>query len=237
MVVLPSAYLPPVSWFASVVRGELVFIEQHENYQKQTIRNRCTIDSPNGALHLSIPVDRSTFIGGKCPMKDVKISAHTDWRRQHWYAIETTYFNSPFFEYLQDDFRPFYEREWTFLIDFNEALIYKCVELLDIQPKISRTEEYKGISAFSPTLTSLPSSPSFPSLSSLPPSSPCSPLSSSPLCSPLPPCSSLSPSSPPLPPVKPYYQVFQHKHGFIPDLSIIDLIFNMGNESILALTN
>jgi hypothetical protein len=33
----------------------------------------------------------------------------------------------------------------------------------------------------------------------------------------------------------PYYQVFQQKHGFIPDLSIIDLIFNMGNESLLFL--
>ena len=193
-MILPSAYLPPVSWFASVVRGEPVFIEQYENYQKQTIRNRCTIDSPNGALHLSIPIDRSTFVGGKCLMKDVKISTHTDWRRQHWYAIETTYFNSPFFEYLQDDFRPFYEREWRFLMDFNEALIYKCIELLDIQPEIGRTKEYAGTAAFA--------------------------------------------QQEPQPALfKPYYQVFQHKHGFLPDLSIIDLIFNMGNESILALTN
>ena len=193
-MILPSAYLPPVSWFASVVRGEPVFIEQYENYQKQTIRNRCTIDSPNGALHLSIPIDRSTFVGGKCLMKDVKISTHTDWRRQHWYAIETTYFNSPFFEYLQDDFRPFYEREWRFLMDFNEALIYKCIELLDIQPEIGRTKEYAGTVAFA-------KQEPHPAL------------------------------------FKPYYQVFQHKHGFLPDLSIIDLIFNMGNESILALTN
>lgn len=190
MTVLPSAYLPPVSWFASVVRGEPIFIEQHENYQKQTIRNRCTIDSPNGALCLSIPIDRSTFTGGKCQMKDVKISTHSDWQRQHWYAIETTYFNSPFFEYLQDDFRPFYEREWTFLMDLNEALIYKCIELLDFRPEIGRTAEYIGAAPF------------------------------------------VQPE-----PLKPYYQVFQHKHGFIPDLSIIDLIFNMGNESILALTN
>lgn len=199
MIVLPSAYLPPVSWFASVVRGEPIFIEQHENYQKQTIRNRCTIDSPNGALHLSIPIDRSTFTGGKCPMKDVKISTHTDWQRQHWYAIETTYFNSPFFEYLQDDFRPFYEKEWTFLMDFNETLIYKCIELLDIQPSMSRTKEYIGIH-------------------------------------PIPP-SALPQSNNPVVQSQPYYQVFQHKHGFIPDLSIIDLIFNMGNESILTLTN
>ena len=32
-----------------------------------------------------------------------------------------------------------------------------------------------------------------------------------------------------------YYQVFEEKFGFIPNLSIIDLLFNMGNETILVL--
>jgi hypothetical protein len=35
---------------------------------------------------------------------------------------------------------------------------------------------------------------------------------------------------------KPYYQVFENKYGFQANLSIIDLLFNMGNESILYLT-
>jgi hypothetical protein len=121
-------------------------------------------------------------------MKDVRISTHNDWQHQHWYALETSYFNSPFFEYLQDDFRPLYEKHWDFLMDFNEALILKCCEMLDIQPNISRTNEYMGITSFN---------------------------------------TYFSPT--------PYYQVFQQKHGFLPDLSIIDLIFNMGNESLLFL--
>jgi hypothetical protein len=36
---------------------------------------------------------------------------------------------------------------------------------------------------------------------------------------------------------KPYYQVFKSRHGFLPDLSILDLLFNMGPESILCLIN
>ncbi|MDE5551346.1 MAG: WbqC family protein [Bacteroidaceae bacterium] len=188
-MILPSAYLPPVSWFSALLREESILIEQHENYQKQTIRNRCTIDSPNGPLNLSIPVDRSIFTGGKCLMKDVRISSHNDWQHQHWYALETSYFNSPFFEYLQDDLRPLYERKWDFLIDFNEALINKCCEMLDVQPNISRTSCYMGID---PVVNSQ------------------------------------------LPTVN-YYQVFQQKHGFLPNLSIIDLIFNIGPESVLVL--
>lgn len=185
-MVLPSAYLPPISWFASLKTGEPIFIEQHEHYLKQTIRNRCTIDSPNGQLHLSIPIDKGNFVSGKCLMKDVRISTHSDWQRQHWYAIETSYFKSPFFEYLQDDFRPIYEQQWTFLMDFNETLIHQCLELLDLHPLLSRTDTYLGTSAVHPS-----------------------------------------------PAITPYYQVFRYKHGFLPDLSIIDLIFNMGLESIL----
>ena len=198
-MILPSAYLPPISWFVSLLRDEPIFIEQYENYHKQTIRNRCTIDSPNGPLHLTIPIERSTFQGGHCLMKDVRISPHTDWQRQHWYAIETSYYNSPFFEYLQDDFRPFYERPYTFLIDFNEALTQKCLELLDLHPTLARTKHYTP----SPRPSTLNSS-----LLTL--------------------NSSLLTLN--------YYQVFSHKHGFLPDLSIIDLIFNMGNEAPLILT-
>ena len=34
---------------------------------------------------------------------------------------------------------------------------------------------------------------------------------------------------------KPYYQVFAQRHGFLPNLSILDLLMNEGNESILYL--
>ena len=34
---------------------------------------------------------------------------------------------------------------------------------------------------------------------------------------------------------RPYYQVYQQKFGFLPNLSILDLLFNMGNEAVLWL--
>lgn len=35
--------------------------------------------------------------------------------------------------------------------------------------------------------------------------------------------------------LSPYYQVFRHKYGFRQNLSILDLLLNMGNETILTL--
>lgn len=173
MMTLPCYYLAPVSYYSALCHAdEGVAIDVAEFYQKQTFRNRCVIDSPQGALALTIPVVKPE---GKMQMKDIRISDHGNWRHQHWNALQSSYRQSPFFEYYADDFAPFYERKWEFLADYNLALHQLVCELIDIEHKTS-------------------------------------------------------PSATPT-----YYQVFAHKHGFLPDLSIVDLLFNMGPESLLLL--
>ena len=73
----------------------------------------------------SIPVEK--YEGAKCPMKDVRISDHDNWRHQHWNALQSSYGESPFFEYYEDDIRPFFERKWDFLYDFNWEITLKNV--------------------------------------------------------------------------------------------------------------
>lgn len=201
MLILPSAYLPPVQYFVHLyARGGCV-VEQHEHYVKQTYRNRCMIDSPNGTLALTIPVEKGN--GGKCLMKDVRISDHGNWRHLHWQALVASYYNSPFFEYYEDDFRPFYEKKWDYLIDFNDAIMQKCCELIDIQPLLRRSDFYVKIDGG---------------------------IDYRALLNPKIPFETDNQFSP-----KQYYQVFQQKQGFKPNLSIADLIFNMGPESVLVL--
>lgn len=180
-------------------RGGCV-VEQYEHYVKQTYRNRCVIDSPNGALSLTIPVEKTD--GGKCLMKDVRISDHGNWRHLHWQALVASYYNSPFFEYYQDDFRPFYERKWKFLVDFNEDLLHKCCELIDMQPVVCRSAAYEKVEGVDYRSVISPKSADGMDEFFVP---------------------------------KQYYQVFQQKQGFKPNLSIVDLIFNMGPESLLVL--
>jgi len=204
---------------------EPVLVEQWANYQKQTLHNRCWIDSPNGKLSLTVPVDRSTFVQGKCLMKDVQVSYHQDWQKQHWYALESSYFNSPFFEYLQDDFRPIYNKRWKWLMDLNEELVAKCLEVINLDVKMERTKEFTPIVKTTSDFGSQQPTTSNPQSSILHP--PSSTLNLQP--------SILNPQPSTLNPQSEYYQVFKAKNGFLPDLSIIDLIFNMGPESILYL--
>jgi hypothetical protein len=137
---LCSAYLPPVSFFTAIKSGGDVLIEQYDNYCKQTYRNRCVIATAGGRQALTIPVVKSD--SPKQLMKDVRISDHGDWRRQHWNALESAYMNSPFFMYYQDDFRPFYEKKIEFLIDFNTELTALILKLAGMKKNLRLTESY-----------------------------------------------------------------------------------------------
>ena len=198
-VLLSTTYFGPIQWYQKLYRAEHVEIEQWESFQKQTYRNRCLIATANGVQALTVPVEH-----GDSPLiKDIRLSDHGNWRHLHWNALQSAYGESPFFEYYQDDIRPFFERHWTFLLDFNEEIRQKMCELIDIQPNVSYTEGF--IPEESP-LTSYRTA--------------------------------ISPKHPQDDPdfqPKRYYQVYDQKHGFLPNLSILDLLFNMGPESIFFL--
>ncbi len=202
-VYLSSAYLAPVQYYTKLYACEKAYVEQYDHYMKQTYRNRCTIAAADGPMTLSVPTEKPDTL--KCFMKDIRISDHGNWRHLHWNALESAYYNSPFFEYYQDDFRPFYEKKYLFLYDFNEALSAMICHLIDIQPSVERTTDYKqafGVNEMDYRELIHPKR-SWQEDETFNPKS--------------------------------YYQVFGARHGFLPNLSIVDLLFNMGPESLLVL--
>ena len=198
-VLLSTTYFGPVQWYQKLHRADAVLMEQWESFQKQTYRNRCMIATTNGVQALTVPVER----GSSSLIRDMRISDHGNWRHLHWMALQSAYGESPFFEYYQDDIRPFFEKRWDYLMDYNEAICKKMCELIDIQPQIDRTIEFV-----------LEPSDVIDMRAAINPKRPA-------------PDADFTP--------KPYYQVYTQKHGFLPNLSVLDLLFNMGPESIFYL--
>ena len=84
-IYLSSAYLAPVEYYTKLFACEKAYVEQYDNYVKQTYRNRCVIAAADGPLALTIPTEKSGT--PKCLMKDVRISDHGNWRHIHWNAL------------------------------------------------------------------------------------------------------------------------------------------------------
>ncbi|MFA5301913.1 MAG: WbqC family protein [Bacteroidales bacterium] len=136
-----TAYWPPIACF-SVFNGSGEWVlEQHEHYQKQTLRNRCSICGANGPQWLIIPVIRKH--GMKTPVREVMLDLSKDWQRTHWLAIESAYGSSPYYEFFREEIRPFYRVEKSLsLIDYNATILKWCLEALDYNVKITYTDSY-----------------------------------------------------------------------------------------------
>jgi hypothetical protein len=133
--VFPLFYLPPVEYFSRIVlHKENILFENAENFQKQSYRNRATIHSPNGKLDLTVPVIKGSKSHTK--MKDVRISYDFQWQRMHLMSLQTSYRSSAYFEFYEDDFTLFYEKQWNFLFDYNEELTRLLLKLLKINTQI-----------------------------------------------------------------------------------------------------
>jgi hypothetical protein len=201
---LSTTYFGPVQWYQKLYRYDRVLIDQQETFQKQTFRNRCLIATTQGIQALTVPVVH----GSDNQITSIGISDHGNWRHLHWQALQSAYGDSPFFEYYEDDLRPFFLPDWEFLFDFNEAIRQKMCELLDIQPRVSPTTQFLPPAAVAshPTLHDFRDA--------------------------------IQPKHPAPDPhftPRPYYQVYRQKHGFLPNLSILDLLMNMGPESVFYL--
>lgn len=199
IAILSSAYFGPVQWYQKLNRYDRCLIEQYDHFIKQTYRNRCIIMTTQGPQSLTIPIEK--FEDVKCPMKDVKISDHGNWQHLHWNALMSAYGESPFFEFYADDIRPFFEKQWKYLYDFNWEITEKVCELLDVHPHIEPTDEYLAVCRHDFRDVIRPKHPQ--------------------------PDEDFHP--------QPYYQVYGQKYGFVANLSILDLLFNEGNEAIFYL--
>lgn len=195
--ILPACYLPPVSYFATVLRWKDtgVYIEQQEHFPKQTYRNRASIYGANGPLDLIIPVKKARS-AGRTRMKEVQISYEADWQRLHWLSLQTAYRSSAYFEYYEDEFEAFYRQQYPLLMVYNLELTRLILRLLKIETSLTLTEVYQ---------------PDYPEELDF--------------------RERIHPKNRVHATSATYHQVFADRHGFLPDLSIVDLLFNQGPQS------
>jgi hypothetical protein len=184
------AYLPNIQYMAWVVsQKEIAFVTNHP-YQKQTFRNRTEICGANGKLKLTVPIVHKKTAQRQSD-NAVAIHYESSWQKDHWKSLESSYRSSPFFEFYEDDFYPFFHKKYQRLMELNIILIKKILSLIDAEVKIlsekkATKENSTLIIAKSNTIIETPQ----------------------------------------------YQQVFHAKHGFINNLSTLDLLFNLGPQSL-----
>ena len=188
----------------------VVYMEACENYQKQSYRNRCKFYAADGVQTLSFPIVHESGTH-KLPISEIKVDYSTPWIQQHERAIISAYRTSAYFEYYQDELFEILESRPEKLFDLDLALIRFFIEKSGIKVDLRLTSDYSrhgSVEGESVRCEDL--------RETIHPKRPNDILAALDL-------------------EKPYFQVFARKYGFKSDLSIMDLLFNEGPDSILFL--
>ena len=234
-MILSTAYFPPIEFFDILAKNSVVYLEACEHYQKQSWRNRCRILTANGPMDLRVPIVHSGDLF-HTPVKDVRVDYSTPWVSRTEYAIESAYYSSPFFIYYKDELFAILDSHPETLWDLNLELIDFFVRKIGLATQIVPTVEYVSSECAVPCRTSLRSSHRCASLA-VPPFT-------WPRAATVPQGTAHSEEDyrEKIHPKKvseyvgqPYWQVFREKFGFVGGLSIMDLLFNEGPESLCYL--
>ena len=230
-VLLTTAYLPPVQYFAALSQEAILrrggksvaaapavaFLEACENYQKQSYRNRCHFYSASGVQSLSFPVVHSEN-GYSLPIREIKVDYSTPWVRQHKMAIVSAYRTSAFFEYYQDELFAILDSQPGTLWELNLEIIRFFIRKIGIPVEIKMTEDFlkSGETVGNGVWEGLPYNAGLDAVDLR---------------------QVIHPKRPDdilrrMGKEKPYFQVFAGKHGFITNLSIMDLLFNEGPDAV-----
>jgi hypothetical protein len=141
MLVIETQYFPPIQFFSFLAQSEALCIEKHENYNKQTYRNRCYILGANKIERLTVPV-LSTEKGEKQLITEVKLDNRQNWQQIHWRSIQSAYGNSPFFAYYEDMLAKSLFQPVETLFELNENILQTLLKILNNSKKIYYTETY-----------------------------------------------------------------------------------------------
>ena len=134
----------------------------------------------------------------------IEISYKEDWQKNHWRAITSAYKNSPYFDFFEEDLKVFYSNKYNLLIDYNIDQLKFIIKVLKQKKNIQLTKQYESNPESVIDLRTI----IHPKQSYLSDKLVANKLDQS------------------------YYQTFENKISFTPNLSILDLLFNKGLHTI-----
>ena len=249
-MLLSTAFFPPRSWFAAAAEdwGRLVatnpcsvcdvFLDAMEPYRKQSYRNRCIIAAAGGLEAISVPVVHDGDIYRQM-VASIRVDYSDGWVKKAERAVESAYSGAAFFEFYRDDIFAILDSGIPTLWDLNLAIINYFIDKIHLGIRIVpllETVSPDPVRFAHPSHRKRWAPPTHVAVGGTPPGGVSFPEGERDYREVIHPKKGNAILRE-LGLEKPYFQVFAGKYGFKADLSIMDLLFNEGPQSMLYLVN
>ncbi|MDO8516867.1 MAG: WbqC family protein [Nanoarchaeota archaeon] len=130
-------FLPYLGFFDKCDYSDILVLYDSTQFKKNDFQNRNKIKTKDGWKWLTIPI---SYNFGDLINK-VKIDNSQDWRNKHLVYLKENYYKSAFFDVYFDKIKEIYNKEWTYLSDFNISLIIFLIKELGIKCKIVKSSD------------------------------------------------------------------------------------------------
>ncbi len=120
-------YLPWIGFFDKLDQVDKFVILDKAQHSKSGLLNRNKIKTPEGSFTLTVPLKNKGV-----PINELQIADNSNWQANHWKIIESFYKKCPFWNDYKDGFEQLYQNKWDKLALLNIAIIEHIKDLLTI---------------------------------------------------------------------------------------------------------
>ena len=127
-------YLPWLGYFNKILNSDAFVFLDNVQYKAREYQNRNRIRTKDGWMWLTVPILKNGEAYPK--ISDVIIDNSQEWRKRHWRAVCVNYSRAPFFERYSGFFENLYSRNWERLIELNIYIIESMNRFLGIEKPV-----------------------------------------------------------------------------------------------------
>lgn len=209
VAVRPPEYFPRLRHVALLQHVDHFILADTFPYRRKSFQDRSKVRSPQGWHWIAIPI-----FGQRdgAPLRDVGIRTEGRWFEKHWRSFLYNYRSTPYFEFFEASFQPFFEKTWTQLSACTSRSVEVTAELFGLQTPVTRASALDGTPTTLPDVLRSVSAGTLVTPTELPPEA--------------------VPNA-----VDVQYFAYEHPmyrqnfEGFEPGMSAVDLVFNYGREA------
>lgn len=146
VVILQPSYIPWRGYFDQILTSDLFVFYDDVQYDKRGWRNRNRIKTSTGPIWLTIPVFNRGAQTEHIPINDIKIVWDRPWNQEHWNSIRLAYSKAPYFKKYADMVEEFYSSKPEMLADFTIETTIRLARTIGIdRTRFLRSSEIEGV--------------------------------------------------------------------------------------------
>jgi hypothetical protein len=135
------AYLPWLGYCQRIAISDVHVILDHVQFEKNSFTNRNKIRSKDGSLMLTIPL-KTKGLFGQLAINTIEIADDT-WRLKHFRTLQLAYAKSPFFKIYEAQLLHFFEQKQTLFLDSILPMNEWLLKQIGIETKLVKSSNLK----------------------------------------------------------------------------------------------